>query len=170
MYLLTAIRLTPGGSSTAHIYTQTIHRTTQLTNWEEFRPCPVFASHTLAFALQLRKKHGKTPQFWGKDLCLVLKSCINYIYVCVCMEEGGMHRFVTTKQGHVQLTAHFRAPQNYKGSLTWRTQICTKWQNGCLSQFLPASECLHDACAACQRGCRLFSASKASKISWKSKK
>jgi hypothetical protein len=24
-------------------------------------PCPVFASYTLAFALQLRKKHGKTP-------------------------------------------------------------------------------------------------------------
>jgi hypothetical protein len=32
IYLLTAIRLTPGGSSTAHIYTQTVHRTTQLTN------------------------------------------------------------------------------------------------------------------------------------------
>jgi len=31
IYLLTAIRLTPGGSSTVHIYTQTIHRTTQLT-------------------------------------------------------------------------------------------------------------------------------------------
>ena len=31
VYLLTAIGLTPGGSSTAHIYTQTIHRTTQLT-------------------------------------------------------------------------------------------------------------------------------------------
>jgi len=27
--LLTAIGLTPGGSSTVHIYTQTIHRTTQ---------------------------------------------------------------------------------------------------------------------------------------------
>jgi hypothetical protein len=26
----------------------------------EFGPCPVFASYTLAFALQLRKKHGKT--------------------------------------------------------------------------------------------------------------
>jgi hypothetical protein len=26
---LTAIELTPGGSSTVHIYTQTIHRTTQ---------------------------------------------------------------------------------------------------------------------------------------------
>jgi len=29
IYLLTAIWLTPGGSSTVHIYTQTIHRTTQ---------------------------------------------------------------------------------------------------------------------------------------------
>ena len=56
---LTAIGLTPGGSSTVHIYTQTIHKTTQLTNWEECGPCPVFASYTLAFALQMRKKHGK---------------------------------------------------------------------------------------------------------------
>jgi uncharacterized integral membrane protein len=31
IYLLTAIGLTPGGSSTVHIYTQTIQRTTQLT-------------------------------------------------------------------------------------------------------------------------------------------
>ena len=29
MYLLTAIGLTPGGSSTVNIYTQTIHRTSQ---------------------------------------------------------------------------------------------------------------------------------------------
>jgi len=29
IYLLTAIVLTPGGSSTVHIYTQTIHRTAQ---------------------------------------------------------------------------------------------------------------------------------------------
>ena len=31
IYLLTAIGLMPDGSSTVHIYTQTIHRTTQLT-------------------------------------------------------------------------------------------------------------------------------------------
>jgi uncharacterized integral membrane protein len=31
IYLLTAIGLTPGNSSTVHIYTQTIRRTTQLT-------------------------------------------------------------------------------------------------------------------------------------------
>ena len=59
IYLLTAIGLPPSGSSTVHIYTKTIHKTTQLI-WEECRPCPVFANYTLPFAVQLRKKHGKT--------------------------------------------------------------------------------------------------------------
>ena len=64
---------TLGGSSTVHIYTQTlhrttqstqtIHRTTQLTTWlGRVRAVPVFASYSLAFALQLRKKHWKTCQ------------------------------------------------------------------------------------------------------------
>jgi uncharacterized integral membrane protein len=35
IYLLTATGLTPVGSSTVHIYTQTIHRTTQLTTLVE---------------------------------------------------------------------------------------------------------------------------------------
>jgi len=59
LYLLTATGLTPGGSSTVLICTQTVHRTTQLI-WEERRPCPVFASYTLTFALRSRKKHGET--------------------------------------------------------------------------------------------------------------
>ena len=67
IYLLTAIGLSTGGSSTVHIYTQTIHRTTQNkqyieqhNNLGECGPCPVLARFTLAFALQLRKRHGKT--------------------------------------------------------------------------------------------------------------
>ena len=70
MIYLTAIGLPPGGSSAVNIYTQTIrrttqstqtiHRKTQFTNQEECGQCPVYASYTLAFALQLRKKHGKT--------------------------------------------------------------------------------------------------------------
>ena len=67
IYLLTAIGLSPGGNSTVHIYTQTIHKTTQNTqyieqhnNLGECGPCPVLAGFTLAFALQLRKKQGKT--------------------------------------------------------------------------------------------------------------
>ena len=59
IYLLTAVGLTSGGSSTVNIYVQTVHRTTQLV-WEYSWPCPVFMSYTLAFALQLRKKYGKT--------------------------------------------------------------------------------------------------------------
>ena len=59
IYSLNAVGLTPSGSGTVHIYTQTVHRTTQLI-LEECRPCPVFASYTLAFALQLRKKQVET--------------------------------------------------------------------------------------------------------------
>jgi hypothetical protein len=65
IYLLTAIGLSPGGST--HLHTNNTqnninnNRTTQITgNVEECGPCPVFASFTLAFALQLRKKQGKT--------------------------------------------------------------------------------------------------------------
>ena len=67
VYLFNAIGLTPSGSSTVHIYTQTVHRTTQLTNWEECGPCPVFVSYTLAFALQLSKKHCKTSVRVAKE-------------------------------------------------------------------------------------------------------
>ena len=83
-----------------------------------------------------------------------------------------MHIFVTTNQQQAARTvssALDRATE-LNGSLTYRTQICMKWQNGCLSQFLLGSGCLHDTGAACHRGCRLFSVSKASKTSWKSKK
>jgi len=68
IYLLTEIGFPPGGSSTVHIYTQTIHRTTQNkqyveqhTNFGRVRAVSLFASYTVAFALQLRKKHRK-PQ------------------------------------------------------------------------------------------------------------
>ena len=65
IYLLTAIGLSPGGST--HLHTNNTqndinNRITQTTtNVEEYGPCPVFASFTLAFALQPMKKHGKTP-------------------------------------------------------------------------------------------------------------
>jgi len=54
IYLLTAIGLSPGGCSTVHIYTQTVHRTTQNkqyieqhNNLGECGPCPVLASYNL---------------------------------------------------------------------------------------------------------------------------
>jgi hypothetical protein len=41
---------------------------------EECGPCPVFASFTLAFALQLRKKNGKTLSQGKKNLRQVKKN------------------------------------------------------------------------------------------------
>jgi len=99
IYLLTAVGLTPGGSSTVHVYTQTvrrttqltqtIHRTTQLTNREECGPCLIFASYTLAFALQLRKKHGNTSVRVAEECQLALNFCcccccckLNVIFMC----------------------------------------------------------------------------------------
>ena len=55
IYLLTAIGLTPGGSSTVHIYTQTIHRTTQLTEKSAGR------------APSLRVIPWHLPYNWGKS-------------------------------------------------------------------------------------------------------
>ena len=57
--------MSPGGSTHLHtnnIYNNTNNKGTTLitTNVVECGPCPVFASFTLAFALKLRKKHGKT--------------------------------------------------------------------------------------------------------------
>ena len=64
MYLLTAIGLSPGGST--HLHTNNTYnntnnnRTTQIQiNVEECGPCPVFASFTLAFAFTTEEKARK---------------------------------------------------------------------------------------------------------------
>jgi hypothetical protein len=97
MIYLTASGLTPGGSSTVHIYTQTIHRTAQstqtvhrtaqstqtihrtthFTNQKEPGPCFVFARYTFAFVLQLRKNmenYGKSTEIY---------YIYEYIYTCI---------------------------------------------------------------------------------------
>jgi hypothetical protein len=77
IYLLTAIGLSPGGST--HLHTK-IQRTTQITNnVEECGPCPVFESFTLAFALQLRKKHGKTSVRLIKTSVRLIQTSVNVI-------------------------------------------------------------------------------------------
>jgi len=81
MIYLTAIGLAPGGSNTVHIYTQTIHRTTQLI-WEECGPCSVFESCTLAPALQMRKKHGKTSVRVAGE-CQLAKNIQNRAYLSI---------------------------------------------------------------------------------------
>ena len=127
----TAIGLTPGDSSTVHIYTRTIHRTTQIqiihkttqiqtihrttqiqiihrttqiqrihrttqitTNLEECGPCPIFASFTPAFALQLTKKHGKTDlrtnsDYGGNSISKLQIQVAIYVFE---LSAGNCHR------------------------------------------------------------------------------
>jgi hypothetical protein len=85
IYLLTAVGLSPGGST--HLHTNNTqnntnnNRTTQITtNVEECRPCPVFASFTLVFALQLRKKHRKTSVKVRKTSVRLKKTSVRVQY------------------------------------------------------------------------------------------
>jgi hypothetical protein len=64
---LTAIGLTPSGRVVQYTFTNStqnaengIYITIKRKKIEKCGPSPVFASDTLAFALQVRKKHGKT--------------------------------------------------------------------------------------------------------------
>jgi hypothetical protein len=84
MIYLTAIRLTPGGIGTVHIYTQYIeyrdgtyitlknytYVIKKLTNLGSAGRAPSLTSYTLAFALQPRKKHGKTSVTERKELSM----------------------------------------------------------------------------------------------------
>jgi hypothetical protein len=71
IYLLTVSGLPPGGSLyNTHLHTNNTQNNTKFEHntkfenntksLEECGPCPDLASFTLAFALQLRKKHRKT--------------------------------------------------------------------------------------------------------------
>jgi hypothetical protein len=65
-----------------------MHRTSQITteqhknttNVEECGPCPVFARFTLAFALQLRKKHRKTSVRVRKTSVRLRKTSVRIQY------------------------------------------------------------------------------------------
>jgi len=88
IYLLTAIGLSPGGST--HLHTNNTqnntnnNRTTQMqTNVKECGPCPVFASFTLAFALQLRKKHGETSVRVRKTSVRLRKTPVKVQYTVI---------------------------------------------------------------------------------------
>jgi len=80
---------------------------------EECGPCPVFASFTLVFALQLRKKHGKTTVRVRKTSVRVRKIitirklefmwllysgdlCGKVMELCVEMNLRNVPNFITT--------------------------------------------------------------------------
>jgi len=85
----------------------------QHTNYEERGPCPVFAGFTLAFALQLRKKHGKTlvsPTRGPGRLINPLNPELNPI--CYLLALLGAHHFIHVRRIRVKLLT-FRRLMSY---------------------------------------------------------
>ena len=120
--MLTTIVLTPGGSSTVHIYTQTIHRTTEvITNLEECGPCPVFANFTLAFALQLWTKYGKTSARVAEEenaRIHITKAPIHYkTYTYIHTHTHTLQNPHITKPTHTHIhtlqNPHIHTPTHY---------------------------------------------------------
>jgi hypothetical protein len=106
--LLTAIRLPPGGG--IHLHTNNTqnntnnNRTTQIqTNVEECGPCPVFASFTLAFALQLRKKHGKTSVRVRKTSVRLRKTSVNVHYTYYLKQPHKHTHYKTHSYAHMRI-------------------------------------------------------------------
>jgi hypothetical protein len=100
VYLLTAIGLSPGGSTQLHTNctwnNTNNNRTTQIaTNVEECGPCPVFAIFTLEFVLQLRKKHGKTS-------VRVRKSSVRVQYTYYQNTNTHTHTHTHTLQNNIK--------------------------------------------------------------------
>jgi len=84
IHLLTAIGLSPGGSITAHIYTQTIHRTTQITittkevdgsEWSASRPCRFTPGNESRYPLNTKRTDVLNKiKFYG-NLYLTKEFC-----------------------------------------------------------------------------------------------
>jgi hypothetical protein len=137
IFLLTAIDLSPFGSSTVHIYTQTVHRTTQITtNVEEWGPCTVFASFTLAFALQLRKKHGKTSVRVRKASVRVRKASVRLRKTSVrvqytCYQNTHTTHTLQNPHTHTHTHTHTHITKQFKTTTvqikTYAVQDIPRW-------------------------------------------
>ena len=95
---------------------------------KECGPCPVFASFTLAFALQLRKKHGKTCQ-GKKNLSQAKKNLSNeysiYITKTPTHYQTPPHTHTHTHT-HIHTHTHTHITKPYKTTTVQITQTQCK--------------------------------------------
>jgi hypothetical protein len=77
-YLLTAVGLSPGGST--HLHTDSTQNNTKQIIWKSAGRAPSLRVFTLAFALQLREKHGKTTVRVRETSVRLLKTSVRVQY------------------------------------------------------------------------------------------
>jgi hypothetical protein len=95
IYLLTAIGLPPGGSSTVHIYAQTVHRTTQNQqyieqhkNFGRVQSVPRLYELYPGIRLTTEEKAWKTLSHGGRRVSAGMMKIHNHMKihnVCVCV-------------------------------------------------------------------------------------
>jgi hypothetical protein len=76
---------------------------------EECEPCPVFASFTLAFALQLRKKHGKTSVRVRKTSVRLRRNLSQSIHINIHITKTPTHTHT-----HTHILQNNAKPPQYK--------------------------------------------------------
>jgi hypothetical protein len=74
---------------------------------EERGPCPVFPSFTLAFGLQLRKKHGKTSVRVRKTLVRLIKTSVSVVETSVRVRKTS-GRLIKTSVSVVETSVRVR--------------------------------------------------------------
>ena len=125
-----AIGLSPCGST--HLHTNNTqnnpnnNQTTQIqTNVEECGPFPVFASFTLAFALQLRKKHRRTSVRVRKTSVRLRKTSVKvqYTYYQKHPHITKPSQTHTLQNPLIHLHTHTHTTKQYKTTIV---QIKTK--------------------------------------------
>jgi hypothetical protein len=100
--LFTAIGLTPGGSSTVHIYTQTIHRTTQLTTFVG----RLSGIRTQSGQAKINDELRKIYRLMGR-VRAIPPLCELYLGICITTEEKAQKNLLElrTQIGFIHLFA-----------------------------------------------------------------
>ena len=78
-------------------------------------PCPVFARHTLAFALQLSRKHGKTSVYLLTAIGLTPGGSSTVpIYTQTIIEQHSLHKqYIEQHNRHEQYTEQHNRHKQY---------------------------------------------------------
>ena len=106
IYLLTANGLSPSGSITVHIYTHTIHRTTQITtNLVTVRAVPHLCEFYLGICLTTEEKARK-------NLSQGKKTTLSLLYVYY-QNTNTLQNLDTYTHTHAPTHTHIHTPTHY---------------------------------------------------------
>jgi hypothetical protein len=139
-YLLTEIGLPPGGSSTVHIYTQTVHRTTQnkqcIEQYKNVWKNSSVSSLTPWSRVLLEKLTGsqlitKFPAFYGTRMFITVFTSVRHVSLSWDSSIQSTFPHPTSRRSILILSSHLR--------LGWAVSLRFPQQNPVCKSALPHS-------------------------------